>query len=696
MSLLFRSNREIKRRKINKFQTGGDIPFYATYQIQPIPYTPYDPSALLQKYKASTAKTASDKKEKSSKLPEMKYPEAVGLPIDNFDTQTKAKQLFDEIQWGLNNVDGFEKTDKYFELRSKYEYYLNTQQRVDLAQEEAYKENIKALNEQDGANSDYYDDQGRFLASVLIEDEEGNKKSTYSYLTPEELRKGGDQWKLIKLLTYKDVANLRAEDINFRGDRDIISNLRDGVSYRYIKNEWIDKAFNDVGFTDNISKITQGGKADATGQILENFTQSRGKRTNETNIDFAFQSLLQNMDPKVKKYFDAKLAFMPLMEIKKDENGKPILDENGNKELIYKKGDPILDEYGNPTGEYEKVYAKTEEEKEKQITNILQYEYLKRYQVTMPGDYTKIYDTEVVKAGAIAELTGAVKLEGPGKDWSDANEFELQTIDGLNVLKGNKYIQAAYYNTDANEAKDYIQADANNQKRNKVYLKNETEFNKIADLSKATIGSTNIRASQVSGSDPWDSHVDLLSGSIIDKNTLKGAYLPINADGSVFDLTMSKEQKLKYANKIKNITAEKGTEAYEQEYQKILKSFLPENVTIKRVYIATAYSTSKFFDDDVPVTKENLVKPMSDMVDLFLGKIVQPDKTLDYDPLIVGWVNNPDEPEVFAYKIVIPARSNSKMMDSYVAKQQMSLQQQLENPGKTSISPIGVNLSNLE
>lgn len=319
--ILFRS----QDNKIPKMQTGGEVPVYASFKIkEDAGVKPYDPTALLQKYKAaippvSEAKPAEVDKEAVKAL------KGEGLANDINRIVDEHTQLVADYKYKVANLPGFVDSPEGVELLSQINFIGSAKLNEATQLKSQFQENKKVLKDQRGGDNPVYSD-GQFLYKTYDRDENGNVKVNpdtgkpivlYTEGTPDkmnEVDKDGNA--LYGIVTYSELGDVLesnpAFDLNELGiDKKfrLISRLSAGMDNRYIQDTFIDPYFKDIGEVSNNTLITTGGEVitanDIEGYVLKERTEEQGTTENINQLSAALESAKSDMPKSAREAMEA-------------------------------------------------------------------------------------------------------------------------------------------------------------------------------------------------------------------------------------------------------------------------------------------------------------------------------------------------------------------------------------------------------
>jgi len=310
MAILFKS-----RNKIKRYQVGGTIPFYAKASYTPSFGVKYDPSALLTKYaKEDTEDDKKDKKDKQVKSPYDGLKPA-GLDNDNRDITEKIAKNYEDLQYGLENIDDFEKSKAYLDIE-KNNIYLSGLLEQNRSHETEWKTNVGLMDASQGGDALVYQN-GSFLVREPVVDEEGKMIDyEYAYKPATELFDEKGQLKgQLQPITTKDLAESRRSDKRLIGNYNAIAKIKDGIGMAKGVTEYLDPFLTNLG-------LTKGGYSKEIGgmildeKVLSSALDGDDWSSNSEQLNGAMESIKSNLDPKFRNALEAIAWLKPI----KDEN----------------------------------------------------------------------------------------------------------------------------------------------------------------------------------------------------------------------------------------------------------------------------------------------------------------------------------------------------------------------------------------
>jgi len=337
MALLFRSN------YTKKYQVGGTIPYYASYQFKPVSIASYDPSALLQKYQALAAqkeKVAEPKIKLEAK--DVAMPELDGL--DN-DKAYAAKLLGDSrerIVYGANNIAGFGTDAPSIGMVNDHTTLASTLPSTIKASKIIWDESRKKLQEQDGSKQRWFHD-GKFAVAmpVLTKDNKKTGEFIVEYKTPKEVDDEG-----LQPLKYEDMVMFAAKSKQFTRNDDIRIKLGDGMSLSHIDEKILRPAFSQAKESGGKTESSVGGFFDKSSQqVIKELASGHMTQSNIKSLDHAVQGAISSL--QTSGAWDNILAASYLQPvITYDAKGKAVYayekDEKGNDIVDPQTGEKVL------------------------------------------------------------------------------------------------------------------------------------------------------------------------------------------------------------------------------------------------------------------------------------------------------------------------------------------------------------------
>jgi len=576
MSLLFRSNNK-NRKKLTKFQVGGTIPVYASFQYQPAPMPQFDPSVLLQRY----AMPAAEEKSKTEKIPTLETTEGVGLDIDAKITNQEAYTLAERIRTNLATIPGYEKTEDYVKDLTTYEHLVAERNNKNKQIQELFVKNSDLLKDQNGQNSYYYKN-GKYIAQ--------SKDGELMQVTPEELRSGLFEGALSPI-TYGDIQKMRPYDQRLAGNVNVIVDMVDGMNYAYFRKNYLDPAFEHLG-SEKSGWLNKGGGVLQNGRILESYISGKTTDDNTKSVDNAFKSFMTNMDPEAKNYLESRAHLQPVY----DEKGNELKDEDGNI-----------------------IFPRNQQELGLVMRRMLANEWMKRLDISVETSSGAVYDLEaeanIRQHGDVIPGTTTIKPGDPIADFANPDNFDFGYTEGFDKILG-KTRMVQYFSA---KAKNIVRTIDPNQTLSNQKLSTADKGQKF-DLSTRIDEAFLVNGKKLNGIITENGDQSLLDVGYIDVTKgVNAVYVPIGPDGAVLS-----ESKLKnpqqYKEKLKKLQGKyKGAELMKQE-NALLVNHLPEGGRVIQAYEATLVVDNRFFENN-PFENMDLGEPSANVKESYYNAI---------------------------------------------------------------------------
>ncbi len=302
MAILFR------RRKIEKKQDGGSIPFYADSQLNLAKQASGNPMLLLQKYKEDP-KTASNKKSASAPTA-IETPDLPGLTSDVMQHMTDIKDLQNKINAGIStDPENYLSSPEGLQATTALNNYTTLGvSRLKNNRDQYNKALTEMKNQNNNYSSNWFFTGGRGFVK--------NREGTYEWIEPQNLnKKDADGNRLYYKQSYLDAAivrdtfgtKIKNSDGTYSSltyDENFIRELSSGISLPKIFNN-TNQIYKNVKFDVQKGKNTLPGGKSITGEDLKKRTSEEYTKSNAKGLEQSFSLILASMDDLTRNTLNA-------------------------------------------------------------------------------------------------------------------------------------------------------------------------------------------------------------------------------------------------------------------------------------------------------------------------------------------------------------------------------------------------------
>jgi hypothetical protein len=285
MGILFRGRRALEEQnnKVLKRQYGGAIPFYASYTYKETPTAPYNPSALLSKYKGAAPAKSAKAESGGDKKSDLNID---ALPNDAAVFGDQWLGIQKQIQLGESQNPNFKNTSAGQNLYQQADMYSTVRLNDMKKRREAFDQAKETIYGKNNSANTWVVQNG--MGMVRGKDPE-TEKVVFDFIPLNEINKENEfGWNPV---SYKDALELSAtstED-NIVNNLALTLNLNHGLGMDKVRDQ-IDGVFKDIGSEGYKNESKIGGKM-VNNQVIKEIARGDANESNMKQLQAAFNTL---------------------------------------------------------------------------------------------------------------------------------------------------------------------------------------------------------------------------------------------------------------------------------------------------------------------------------------------------------------------------------------------------------------------